>query len=184
MRLEVVEQVERVGEARRRQQQRERVGLLLPVKAIDAVSQAAQRDRVLSPQQLQTFRLEPEELVQPAQPLAAKLELAFQRLELERDIADSLCERADLRRRRLHLRTKRRLPGLGLGHLLAERGDLRVHRLLALDDRVRTGGRSGDHGEHEHESRTADHAAGFAGRRATPAKKEQGTVTVTVPCRF
>ena len=81
--VEVVEQVECIGEARRRQQKRERVGLLLPVKAIDAVSQAAQRDRVLSPQQLQTFRLEPEELVQPAQPLAAKLELALQRLELE-----------------------------------------------------------------------------------------------------
>ena len=81
------------------------------------------------------------------------------------------CARARISNdRRLDLRAKRSLLLLGLGHLLTERGDLGVHGLLALDDRVRARRSSGHNGEHEHESRTADHAAAFAGRRATPAR--------------
>ena len=45
-----------------------------------------------------------------------------------------------------------------------------VHGLLALDDRVRARRRSSHNGEHEHESRTADHAAAFAGRGADPSR--------------
>ena len=61
----------------------------------------------------------------------------------------------------------------------SERRDLRVDGLLSLFDRVRAGGRSRDHCQHEDESRTADHAASFAGRGATPPAA--GTVAVTVP---
>ena len=167
---EVVEHVERVREARRREQQRERVGLLLPVELVDAIPETAQRDRVLPPQQLQTLGLQPEELVQPAQALAAKLELALERLELDGDVVDPLGERADLGRGGLHLRAEGSLSALGLRHPCSERRDLRVHGLLSLFDRVRTGGRSRDHCQHEDKSRTADHAASFRRSAREPSR--------------
>ena len=67
---QVVEHVERVGEARGREQQRERVGLLLAVEPVDAIPEAVQCDRVLAPEELEALCLQAEELVQLAQPLA------------------------------------------------------------------------------------------------------------------
>jgi hypothetical protein len=55
--LQVVEQVERVGKARRRKEQRERVALLLPVELVDAIPETAEGDRMLPPQQLQALGL-------------------------------------------------------------------------------------------------------------------------------
>ena len=166
--LQVVEHVERVREARRREQQRQRVGLLLAVELVDAIPEAAHRDRMLPPQELQTLGLQPEELVQAAQALAAKLELVLERLELDRDVVDALGERADLARRGLHLRAEGRLPALRGRDPGSERRDPRVDGLLSLFDRVRAGRGNRDHCQHEDESRTADHAARFAGRRASP----------------
>jgi hypothetical protein len=67
---QVVEDVERVGEARRRQEQRERVRLLLPVEVGEPIPEAVQSNRVLTPEELQSLRLQPEELVELAKTLA------------------------------------------------------------------------------------------------------------------
>ena len=91
----------------------------------------------------------------------------LERLQLDRDVADALRERADLERADSTC-ARSDASFAASRDPLTERGDLGVDGLLLLDDRVRARRRSSENGEHEHESRTADHAASFAGRGATP----------------
>src|SRR5581483_10825462 len=93
--LDVVEAVEELGEALRREEDGELVGLVRLVGGDEAAAEPADRDAVLGSQERQAVALDLEQRVQPVELQLAELELVLQRHEARGDVPDLLLETAD-----------------------------------------------------------------------------------------
>ena len=122
-RPDVVELVDQIREARRGEDDRERVRVARLVDGDETNVESAQRGPVLPPEKLEPARLESEELGQLGELLLVQSEVALERVEARRGRPDLALERPDLRRHRRDLAGEDALLGLCARDLLVEPRD-------------------------------------------------------------
>ena len=167
--LHVVELVESVLEAGRRDDDVERADRILLVQGDKPAVEALLRLRVLTAQEVQALGLQAEKLRQLGESLPVEREVLLQRLELPADVPDRPLQRLDVGRDALDASSERVLARGGHVHLLLERCDALIDVLLAVAGVPRGGRGEQERQQEEGEGQSTGHGQTFVRRDSAPA---------------